>query len=373
MLRLIKSGDEFFSETLSLLRSANESLVFNMYILDPDRSGIEVLQALCAASERGVKTEVMLDSIGSAELPSEWVNRLRSAGVSFRFFGKVFSSELINPGRRLHHKIMVADNKRMIIGGINIAEKYHGRDGEPAWLDYAVIHEGQAAQVAAHWCHRLYGRKFQRISVFPPLPSQLEVRLLRNDAFRNKYQILRAYRKAMKTAATEVIVVSPYFMPGIRMLRVLMGAAKRGVKVRLLLAGKSDIPVFYEASAYLYPMMLSAGIEIYEWHASVMHAKVAIVDRKWSTVGSFNLNNLSALMSIEANLEITNHVFCENLHTELSSLLKQAQKIQAGEWMQKLSLRKKIQNFMSYYLLKTTERLLRFFPIFGRKPNAEGE
>jgi cardiolipin synthase len=372
MLRLIRSGDEFFQETLLLIRSAKESLVFHTYILEADNTGTTVLEALCEAAKRGVKTEVMLDSIGSAALPAAWVARLQASGVAFRFFGKVFSSELINPGRRLHHKIMVADSKRMITGGINIAEKYHGKEGEPAWLDYAVVHEGQAAQVAAHWCHRLFGRKFQRITLFPALRHS-EVRLLRNDAFRNKLQILRAYRKAIKSSVEEVIIVSPYFMPGIRMLRVMLRAARRGVKVKLLLAGKSDIPVFYTASAYLYPVMLNAGIEIYEWQASVMHAKVAVVDRKWSTIGSFNMNNLSALMSIEANLAITHDAFCRELHTELYSLLQNSKKIQAQQWMQRLSMRMKIQNFMSYYLLKTTERILRLFPIFGRKPRPEGE
>jgi len=372
MLRLIKSGEEFFRETILLARSANESLVLNTYIFEADPTGIMVLEALCEAARRGVRTEVMLDSFGSGKLSPHWVSRMREAGIQFRFFGKAFSPEFWNPGRRLHHKIMVADQKRLITGGINIAEKYHGKNGEPPWLDYAVYYEGQVAQVAAHWCHRLYGKEFQRKARFSPLPKS-DVRLLRNDAFRNKLQILRAYRSAIRNAKEEVILLSPYFMPGIRMLRVMIRAARRGVKVKLLLAGKSDIPVFYTASAYLYPVMLNAGIEIYEWHASVMHAKVAVADKRWATIGSFNMNNLSALMSIEANLEITNPVFCHDLHAELSALLQQARRIEAQQWMQRLNRFGRLRSFMSYYLLKTTERLLRLFPIFGRKIRSDGE
>jgi len=372
MLRLIKSGEDFFSELIMLVNSAQYSLVLHTYIFEADRTGIMVLEALCSAARRGVRTEVMLDRFGSGALPSQWQKTMQEAGISFRFFGIPFSGEFRNPGRRLHHKIMVADDRKMITGGINIAEKYHGKNGEAPWLDYAVFHEGQAARVAAHWCHRLFGRKFQRNAEYAPLANST-VRLLRNDAFRNKLQILRAYRIAIKNAQKEIILVSPYFMPGIRMLRVLLRAARRGVRVKLLLAGKSDIPVFYEASAYLYPVMLNAGIEIYEWHESVMHAKVALADHKWSTIGSFNMNNLSALMSIEANLEITDPDFCLNLHAELENLLQRSRKIESQQWMQRLSIIRQIRNFMSYYLLKTTEHLLRIFPVFGRKPGSEGE
>ncbi len=141
----------------------------------------------------------------------------------------------------------------------------------------------------------------------------------------------------------------------------------------LCLPGRPDVPIIYKASTYLYPLLLKAGVEIYEWNDSVMHAKVAVVDEAWSTLGSFNLNNLSALMSIEANLEITDADFCRSLHQELNAVLQKAHRVNPVLWQQDLGFFKKLSHLIAYYTLKTTERFLRFFPLFGTKPKTQGE
>ncbi len=154
------------------------------------------------------------------------------------------------------------------------------------------------------------------------LPARGTVQLVLRDNVRHRVQIEHAYRKALASARHDVIVASAYFFPSLRLRRALVLAARRGVRVRLLLQGQYEYFVPYRASRQLYGKLLASGVEIYEYHASVLHAKVAVVDGHWATVGSSNLDPFSLLLAREANVVVRDETFAHALQDSLCQAMQ---------------------------------------------------
>ena len=345
-IRLVYSGNDYFETLESIINSATLTLHFQTYIFDDDETGKLITRALIAASLRGVKIYMVLDSFGSNSLSQKFVNNLQLAGIHFRFFSPLFSPQNISFGRRLHHKVIVADRNTALIGGINIADKYRGSAVEPPWLDYAILLKGSICYDIDKICKRIYGRKFIR-QKNKTIPRQhlenenIKARIRENDRLRGKNQISDSYLRAIKNSKKSIYITCCYFLPGIKLRKALIKAAKRGVEVHLIMAGVSDVPVFQTATKWLYDLLFRNKIKIYEWEKSVLHGKGAVVDNSWATIGSFNLNHLSAYGSIELNIDIFDASFSEVFQQQLISVIetgcKQVFPIhQNNHWLAKL-------------------------------------
>jgi len=215
-------------------------------------------------------------------------------------------------GRRLHHKVVVVDAYQCMIGGLNISDRYNDLPGAPAWLDWALFAKGEIALSAYDLCARRAQSRWipwrRKVPISRP-PAQLpqekcQVRLCINDWVLGKRDVSRSYLQMLRHATTEVIIMSSYFMPGADFRRNLRRAVKRGVKVQIILTGVSDVALAKQAERYLYAWMLRNKIELYEYTKNVLHGKMAFCDGRWLTVGSYNLNDLSAKASVELNLEV---------------------------------------------------------------------
>jgi cardiolipin synthase len=158
-IELVQSGSNYFEVLENLIDDSEENIQFQTYIFDYDKTGKKIIASLVKASLRGVKVFALADAFGSSGLPSSAVKVMRAAGISFRFFSPLFSAEGISFGRRLHHKIVVVDGKRALLGGINIADKYQGAVAQDPWLDYAVRIEGKLCGQLTGLCKRIYDRK----------------------------------------------------------------------------------------------------------------------------------------------------------------------------------------------------------------------
>ena len=328
---LLHSGHEFFDLLGKLIENATHSIHLHTYIFGNDETGVSIANLLKDAAGRGVKVYMLVDGYASSNLPGEFINDLTGAGIQFRFFKPLFKSRSLYFGRRLHHKVIVIDGINALVGGINIADRYNDTPEEKAWLDLAVYVYGDAARELYNICCRLWTRRRSRHFAPPSkLPSKLPgiatddncaVRVRRNDWVKRKQEVWKTYLEIFRGSRKSITVLCSYFMPGTSFRRALEKAAKRGVCVSVILTGQSDVPISKYAERYLYRWMIRNNIRLYEYKPRVVHAKMAIADEHLLTIGSYNINNISAYASIELNLDINDPVFSKKVQDELEQII----------------------------------------------------
>ena len=330
-IELVLSGKNYFEVLEQMIDESKESLHLQTYIFDTDETGLKVIDSLQKAARRGVSVFVLCDAYGSFSFSSTVKRELIQSGVHFRFYSPLFSSESIFFGRRLHHKIVVADKRTALIGGINIANKYYQlKDDDEAWLDYAVLVKGEVCEYHSLLCEAVYKRKRKhslfawenKIKIESINKERKLIRFRRNDFIRRRNEVHRGYIESISNAKTSIVIVASYFLPGNHFRKLLRLAAERGVEIKIILAGKSDVNSVKLAQNYLYEFYLNHGIQLFEWQNSVLHGKVMMVDNSWVTIGSYNLNFLSHYISIELNAEIIDQKFTQEFSNHLETILQ---------------------------------------------------
>lgn len=349
-LTLLQNGTEFFPQLCADIDAAQHSIYLETYIFADDDTGRMVAAALRHAVARGVATRLLLDGYGSAELPQHWVDELRSAGVEVQWFRRAISPFTLRPSRRrrlnrLHRKLAVMDGEIAFVGGINIIDDIPRQDGisQPR-LDYAVRVQGDVAGTVHAATRRLWGtvswatlrRRSKTLnwdSIKPDLSAiDAPIALLIRDSLRHRRDIERAYLRAIIGARHEIILAHAYFLPGRLFTRALIDAARRGVRVVLLLQGRIEYRIQHYATQALYDRLLTVGVEIYEYQASHLHAKVAVIDGNWATVGSSNIDPFSLMLAREANLAVVDAGFAEELRSSLlGEISKHGHRVQSFE------------------------------------------
>lgn len=366
-LVLVHSGNDYFSRLEQLIQNAQYEIHLQCYIFDYDDSGKKIIEALKEAAMRHVKVYLLFDAFGSMAFPDIVINELTATGIHFRFFSPFFSLNSFYVGRRLHHKIVVLDGQQILIGGINIAEKYHGTAQEKPWLDYAVlIQEETVAKMLQLVCRNLFFKnrhlyRHKMMAVFYT-PEENSLRIIQNDWLKRKNEIYKAYLTAFGQAKNEIIIVGSYFLPGRRLTKALKKAAQNKVTIKLILSGISDVKISQRATYHIYNKLLRNNIELYEYQAAVLHGKAAVVDGHWTTIGSFNLNNLSTFGSLEMNVEIKSTAFSTAYSSHLYGIIEQCQKITAESIKKRNTIYSHFINWLSYWTAKFLLDLVTYFP-----------
>jgi cardiolipin synthase len=325
-ISLIRGGKPYFDLLLALINKAKLIIYIQTYIFDEDETGTEITNALKEASiKRKVAVFLLVDGYASGKLTHEFKVALNQAGIHFQLFEPLLKSKHFYFGRRLHHKIVTVDNLYSLVGGMNISNRYNDMPNQPAWLDWAIYAEGNVSVWLAFICQsRTNKRLLAKAAIvtrnsFQQQGESVVVKI--NDWVRGKHQITSTYSRMLARANHHIIIMSAYFLPG-RMFRNKMRlASKRGVKIQLIVAGKSDISIAKYAERYLYASLIRNGIEIYEYQHTVLHGKLATCDNNWSTVGSYNINGISAYASVELNLEVLDVPFAKTLTGTLTNLI----------------------------------------------------
>ncbi|MCI4444212.1 MAG: hypothetical protein JHC39_11985 [Lentimicrobium sp.] len=366
-IELVHSGEDYFSRLERIILEAKTEIHIQTYIFDYDNIGKKTIATLKIAASRNVKINILLDGFGSFSFPKEVIKELTNLGINIRFFSPFFSANSLYIGRRLHHKIVVADSKTALIGGINIADKYRGTAIAAPWLDYAVeLNDEKIAIGLQELCKDIYLRKRiirrKEIKSVIGTSEELTISVLQNDWLKRKNQIYNAYIKNIGKAKKEIVIVGSYFLPGKRLLNSLKKASKNGVKIKLILSGISDIPMARRASCHLYAKLLRYNIEIYEWENSILHGKAAVIDNNWTTIGSFNLNNLSSFASIEMNVGIDSAEFANNYLLHLNEIMEQCERITSETLEIRYNLTSKFTNWVSYWTTRTIEIMVTYLP-----------
>lgn len=371
-ISLVKGGTEYFNLLERLINNAQHSVLLQTYIFDDDTTGTRIGDALMGAANRGVAVYFMTDGYASQNISRAYIHKMEQAGVHFRYFEQLFRSRYFYIGRRLHHKVIVVDCKYSLVGGINISDRYNDFPGSPAWLDTALYIEGEASVNLFNLCRTLWGNKIEK-TLQPPLDIKeflnslsktgyCSVRILRNDWLKRKSEIWKTYFHLFNNADENITIMCSYFLPGKRLRNALSKAVARGVKVRVILAGISDITVAKWAERYLYDWMFRSGIEVYEYQPTVLHAKLAMVDNHWVTVGSYNINNISAYASIELNAEVRNKSFAVMVAQQLDNIISNdCICIFAENFKLTLSIFKRIQHYLSYRFINVLLGLFTFY------------
>ena len=365
-LELVYSGKDYFARLEAIIRDAQFEIHLQMYLFENDATGKRIVAALKEAALRKVEIYVLLDGLGSLSFPDELLKDLKFSGINIRFFAPLFSTYTFYLGRRLHRKVVVADAKVALVGGINIADKYHGSTTEKPWLDYAVQLNGEIAKPLQQLCRDKYFKKRElkntKIKSTFQIQNDTSVRILQNDWLKGKNEICDGYIKSIRQAKKEIIIIGSYFLPGIRIIQALKKASKNKVTIKLILSGKSDLPMTRRATCFLYDKLLKYNIELYEWDQSVLHGKVAVIDENWSTIGSFNLNNLSSYGSLEMNVEIRSRSFSSEFRTHLNGVISQCQSITKESLKTKTTIRTKFINLFSYVITRMIELVVTYTP-----------
>lgn len=364
---LVYSGNDYFSRLEQLIQNAQYEIHFQCYIFDYDASGQKIIEALKDAAKRHVKVYLLLDAFGSMAFPDIIIDELTAAGIHFRFFSPFFSVNTFYVGRRLHHKAVVLDAQQILIGGINIAQKYHGTDQDKPWLDYAVlIQEETVAKMLQLVCRNLFFKnrhlsRHKMMAVFYT-PEENSLRIIQNDWLKRKNEIYKAYLTAFGLAKKEIIIVGSYFLPGRRLYKALKKAAQNKVTIKLILSGISDVKLSQRATYHIYNKLLRNNIELYEYQNAVLHGKAAVVDGHWTTIGSFNLNNLSTFGSLEMNVEIKSTTFSTAYSNHLYGIINQCQRITAESIKKRNTIYSLFVNWLSYWTAKFLLDLVTYFP-----------
>lgn len=365
-IQLVHSGDDYFSRLERIINEAKTEIHIQTYIFDNDTTGKRILLALKEALKRQVKVYLLLDGFGSLSFPNEVSNEIIAAGGHIRFFSPLFSASSFYIGRRLHKKIVVADDRVALIGGINIADRYKGNADKKPWLDFAVeINSVIAKDIQSHCKANYFKKKNALRKRIPPVveaEENITIQILQNDWLNRKNEISKAHIQSINNAKGKVIIVGSYFLPGRKLTNALLAAAQKNIKIQLILSGVSDLPMTRRASCYFYSKLLRHNIELYEWNQSVLHGKAMIVDGHWSTIGSFNLNNLSSYASIEMNVGIESVRFAQLFNTELQDILVQCQKITPESFKTKNTISSKIINALAYYITRGIEIIVTYLP-----------
>lgn len=371
-VQLIKGGKQYFDLLLQLIQSARESIHLQTYIYDDDETGVLVAEALKAAVKRKVQVHLIADGYASQVMSQKFIDDLRNAGVHFKMFETVFRSRHFYFGRRLHHKVAVIDARFALVGGVNISNRYNDMPGNPAWLDFALYVEGEIARELCVLCWKTWYGFPSKMKITPCEEKEIDykinsgeaclVRMRREDWVRRKTQVSRTYIEMLRDARSHVTILCSYFLPGRTIRRLLSNASRRGVKIKVITAGRSDVMMAKYAERWLYDWLLRNKIELFEYQKNILHGKIAVCDSAWMTVGSYNVNNISAYASIELNLDVKDAAFAKETEILLENIIRNdCIPISKELHIRRKNIIKQFVRWLSYQFIRTVFYLFTFY------------
>jgi cardiolipin synthase len=341
-LAILRDGEQAFASMLAAIRAATKSICLETYILCDDRTGARFGQALLERARAGVEISVLYDAWGSS-LSIEYLVWLSQAGIRTMPFHPVeLSSTLGKTVAKLtlrnHRKLLIIDGIVAFTGGLNISDDYaspaHGGQG---WRDTHMRIEGPVVSellgfFLATW--KASGGPALDPSRYPRGHGHRDpaVQVAASHLRRGRRTIRQVYGDAISGARSHIYITNAYFLPTVRLLQALRTAAKRGVDVRVMVAGTTDVQAVLLASRSIYGLLLKAGVRLFEWEGRVLHAKTATVDRTWSTIGSSNLDRQSLRFNLEVNVIVRDSAFAGAMEAMFYQDLGSCREITLDHW-----------------------------------------
>ena len=371
-IALLRNGTEYFPALIAAIEQSVSSVYIETYILAEDAVGLAVADALVAAVRRGVEVRIVVDGFGSKPyLTRVLMDRLRLAGVLLvRYREDAFPMTWRRARlRRLHRKLAVVDGRFAFVGGINLIDDMNTPGQTPPRVDFAVRVEGPLMlpitdAVNRFWrLLRVLPADLSRLPALVLTPviapcGNIKAKFAVRDNFRFRRQIELGYLAALRVARTDVVIANAYFFPGIRFRRALIAAVARGATVTLVLQARVEFRLLRYATRALYGQLLAGGVNIVEYERSFLHAKVAVVDGRWATVGSSNIDPFSLLLAREANIIVRDVAFSDQLRLELTRLINEGGRRVVRDVWARRSLAARVLHWCAYGLARALTGLL---------------
>ena len=370
-LTLLHRGSEFFPALVRAIDAAHAEIYLEIYIFAEDNTACEIKAALMRAAQRGVAVYVLVDWLGTGrKIIKQLARDFASAGVNFRYFNPWFHRGL----GRTHRKIMVVDRELAFLGGLNINDDLFSDDGShislpaPRW-DFAVAIHGQLVlsiqkAAAAQWLGygiqdiktRLQNLRRLRLQHAKPALTVAEAGLVVRDNLRNRRTIQRSLLHAIGHAHKSIYLVTPYFAPGRKLRHALSMAASRGVQVTLMV-GVGQFRLQDAVTQSFYPRLVRAGVALVEYSKTQLHAKVAVIDDEWATVGSSNYDGFSLFVNHEANIVVRDAEFATTLRSHIAQGVTEGRVVTAFE-VESIGLWRRLLNWMAYLFYKSVLQII---------------
>ncbi len=330
-IQLFTEGDRLFEAMLAAIDSAQKQVWLETYIFADDEIGRRFAEALVARARAGVEVRLQADAVGSLFQFHHFLGReFDAAGVQVHFFHRWHWREPLRYNRRDHRKLLVVDGRQAFLGGFNIhrqsSQRYYG---VARWRDTHAAFRGQLARQAAELFDAFWRGDRERLPVVDEQASSI---LVPNQSRACRRRLACIYNDALGHARRQVCLTTPYFVPDHRTQKALIGAVKRGVEVRLLVPHAGDVRLARWAANAVYAHLLDAGIHIYEYQPRMLHAKVAIVDGDWATLGTANLDYRSLFQNYELNLVSRDPDLCTRLQAQFEADLTEASAVCVTRW-----------------------------------------
>lgn len=354
-IKLLRNGAEYFPALERAIESAEREVWLESYIFADDPTGRRIAEAMARAAMRGVKVRVLVDGWGARfYLTAALENFMRDAGIELLKYRPEVAAWQFRSHRlrRLHRKLCHVDRRIAFVGGINVIDDMNTPGHKPPRLDFAVSIEGLLLPAIAQTMQRVWALvqlvQFgsSQLALFPERARGERVgtqtaKFVIRDNLRHRRDIEQAYLAAIRRARSEIVIANSYFFPGITFRRALTDAIGRGVAVTLILQAKVEYVLLHFASRAMYGQLLDAGVVIQEYHKSMLHAKVAVIDDRWATVGSSNIDPYSLLMAREANVFVRDRRFADELKSELAEIIRSgARRVAPQHWRSRSRLYK---------------------------------
>lgn len=371
LITLLHNGEEYFPELEAAIEKAQFEIHIETYILEYDAVGRKIIAALKRAAQRGVSVHLLFDGFGSQNFPTAEIKPMLQAGIKVLIFRPefIFSMPRRYRLRRMHRKLTLIDAQIAYIGGINIIDDQDNPEKLTPRFDYAVVIKGplliQIHKAVKHlwilvaWAH--FKKRWITPNTIKPANNSYgnqKAAFVIRDNWRHRHDIEHAYLEGINQANNEIIIANAYFLPGRKFSNALKNAARRGVNVELLLQGRIEYPLQHYATQALYEDLLQAGIKIYEYNRSYLHAKVAVIDQYWAIVGSSNIDPFSLLLAREANVFIADPQFASKLRTSLRTAISQESTLITSTDKKIFSRWNYAVNWLCFYIVRLLQGML---------------
>jgi cardiolipin synthase len=354
-ITLLRAGAETYPAMLEAIAKAERSVHFETYIYQADKTGRRFGEALMERARAGVTVRLLVDAVGSIDLDEGFLRELRAAGVKVATFRPFSWKAGLGFNRRDHRKIVVVDGRVGFTGGLNIGDEYAALDeGGGGWHDMHARVEGPVV----HEMARLFRRTWIAAGgdAYPQIPEEDAAESVATDssAFaiavgneerKRRATIRRFYLHAMRRARESIHIMNAYFIPDRGIRRVMANAVRRGVAVSVVVPEKSDLKSVMYASHHVYGALLRAGVRVFEWRERMLHAKTAVVDSVWATIGSYNLDARSLFHNLEVTLCIVDRAFASGLRAQIEHDAAQSREILLEDWKKRPWWRKVVEWF----------------------------
>jgi cardiolipin synthase len=369
-VKLLHCGTDYFPALVEAIDAAQYDVYFETYIFADDETGQRVLKALMDAAKRGVTVRMITDWFGTGR---GRVNRMHAQLLEAKVEHRIFNPWFLRGVTRTHRKICVVDRSVAFVGGININDDmFCDYDhtialAAPRW-DFAVAVRGPLVaaihkEASAQWLRLGKMSVVERIGLYRDMrkvdrithDAVVQAGFVVRDNLRNRMTIQRAYLKALGGARKSVLIANPYFAPGRKFRRALSQAAQRGVEV-VLLIGVGEIWLQDAVAHSFYPKLLASGVKVVEYHKTQLHAKVAVIDDEWATVGSSNVDGLSLFLNQEANVVIKDAAFARSLRHHIEQAIAEGVVICPHEY-EHVSRFRRIGYEIAYVFYRTLMRI----------------